>query len=78
MTGPAVVFAGSRVRLRQFNGSSIQLCRKEDRARSESAAEGPSKHPVQAVGSPGGGRDVSFLLALRVKAVHPPNLPIKK
>lgn len=78
MMGPAVVFAGSRVRLRQFNGSSIQLCRREVRARSESAAEGPSKHPVQAVGSPGGGRDVSFLLALRVKAVHPPNLPIKK
>ena len=40
MLGPAVVFAGSRVRLRQSHGSPVQLCRKEDRARSGSTAEG--------------------------------------
>lgn len=51
MPGPAVVLAGSRVRLRQSHGSPVQLCRKEDRARSGSTAEGPGEHPVQAVRS---------------------------
>ena len=72
MVGPAVISAESRARLRQFTGSSMQLCRKESRARNESVAEGHGEHPIQTVCSPGRGRGVSFLLALPCESCSSP------
>ena len=67
MIGPGIVFAESRIRFREFNRQSMQLCKRKRVPGTTALQKGLGEHPVQSVALEDS-KDLSFLLALRYKS----------